>query len=151
MRGSEGALGPPAWSELQSPLGIWVYAAGWGVCFYIQHLLENTVWGTSQLWDICGFIYAKTHKGKAPGPEGSRKAVHADCPGDSTVSSAEVWGGWALSGNHGEEFQRAEGQKQRISVPDCTVKIKALSRRDSHKDGSINFQQRCKGNSVGKG
>lgn len=69
------------------------------------------------------------------------------------MSSAKVCvgGDGGLSGNHGEEFQRAEGQKQRISVPDCTVKIKALSRKDPHKDGSINFQQRCKGNSVGKG
>ena len=69
--------------------------------------------GPSSSGTFVGSSAAKPHKGKAPGPEGCRRAAHVGCPGDSTASSAEVWGGdGGLSGNHGAEFQRAEARSR---------------------------------------
>ena len=103
--GSEGALGSPAWPGFQSLLGIWIFGPELGVCFCIIGFLENMVWGTSHLWEICGFICRQAPLGK-----GLRSFKNVEKQSMLVVLGTQqpavsVGRERGLSGYHGEEFQ----------------------------------------------
>lgn len=151
--GSEGALAPPAWSGLQSPLGIWVYGPKWGVSFCIWHLLENTVWDHPALGHLWVHLQPSPTRARLQDlKDVEEQPMQAVLGTQQRAVTRCVWGGgdMGLSGNHGAEFQRAEARSREFQYRIVQWKSK-LSPKEIHtKMGQLIFNKDAKATQWGK-